>query len=190
MIFSKKSVTYLTLMFAVTALGSVYAKSSKKERHNSLVGSYAVDVTNLGFFGVYSFQEGGTLTWHDSASLEQPIPPLFPAGALATVGVGRWKEICKRSYKIVHASVINTRDLTTRNSCGDLLLAGIPFTRLKVEGTLELSDDCQFINGTLVLNFFQVDDISLTKPLLIEGQPIPPITATFIGQRIDFSDVN
>jgi hypothetical protein len=187
MLFSKKSITCMTMLLAAVSLGNVLnARSEKKERRDPLVGSFAVNIPTLGFFGDWSFHEDGTLVFQDSASIQQPTPTA-PEGRYGTISVGKWEKICKRSYKLVQASVLSNKDISTRNDCGDLLLAGIPFARLKVEGGLELSEDCKFITGELTLTFYEVADISLTEPLIVNGQPIPPIKTLFIGQRIGFS---
>lgn len=187
MIFSKKTVTCMTILLALTSLvNGAYARSDEKRKHDPLVGSFAVNITIGGeeVYAIWSFEEDGSIVFADTLGLQQPLPPLAPAGLYGSISLGKWKKVCKRSYTFVQDNVLNLKDTGTRNDCGDLLLAGIPFARGKGTGTIELSDDYQFINATATLIFYEIDDISLTKVKTINGQPLPPVTATLVGQRL------
>lgn len=180
MIFSKNSVICMAMLLAAVSLGSdLCARSEKSGKQDPVVGVYLLNFTPV-FYAVISFQAGGTTTFLDSVNIEQPFPPLAPAGFYGTPSVGVWKKICKGRYTWVDTGIINTKDITTRNECGDLLLAGIPFTRAKAVNEMELSEDGKFITGSATVTFYEVDDVTLTKQL-----PIPPLKVTFSGQRLE-----
>lgn len=186
MIYSRKLLFCLTVLLTLTAWGSpAYGHSVKKKKLDPIVGSYAVNVS-IGAYAIWMFHEDGTVVFADSLSIEQPLPPLAPAGLYETIAIGSWKKVNKGSYEFVQSNVINLKDITTRDASGDLLLAGIPFARAKGVGPIQLSSDGKCFTGASTINFYAIDDISLTVPATIDGQPLPSISATFIGQRIGF----
>lgn len=174
----KKQLVLLS-MLVISAMSSAPVFAKKNEKREPIIGTYCINIS-AGTFGIISFHANGTVSAQDTIALQQPFPPLAPAGVYATVSLGEWKKIGKRRYKFVQADVTSLKDISSP------LLPGILFARTKLVGEIVLSDDCQSVTAAATLSFHPFDDVTLTKPLIFNGQPIPPMDSTFFGDRVQY----
>ncbi len=174
---------FLYVLSAGLLMSAVVSSDVHAKKRDPIVGVWLGTVvaneTNL--YAVGTFNADGTFTIEDTSGIEQPVEGFQSfSGGYGSVYNGIWKKVGNHCYKIVASSLLNTKDTTLRNGCGDLVFPGIPFARTKIEGVLKLGDECQTLQGaTLTMSFFAPQDLTLT------GEPVrTPITITFFSERL------
>ena len=181
------------------ALGIAKEKHKRKHKHCCkkkppppfepiplIVGTWLFNetISDIGSFSVLSAHTDGIVTTHRSLSIKQPVPANFPTGNFTTVETGIWRERATTVFQLLATSVVN---VVTTGIPVDL--AGTtPFARTKIELTARLSDDgnSMSISGTITL--YEMDDLTLTKPLLDQNTGLPFVSnVASVGERLQFS---
>ena len=198
-----KKLLSLALVFALCASGSAFSKKRKKPKHTKpkkccpcppppfvppalIVGTWLFNenVSTIGSFSVLSAHSDGTLSTHRSLAIFQPVPADFPTGNLTTVDKGIWKERATTIFQVINVSVVN---IVTTGIPEDLQ-GVIDFARAKSELVLRISEDGDSMTITGTITLFEVDDLTLTKPLLNPNTGLPFVSNIVAnGSRLKFS---
>ncbi len=185
-----KTKKILILAFASLLLASsaLFSKNTKVTSQNkevnrghcchkkcSIVGTWTLNIEGFGgtpIWGLAQFQEDGSCIVMDSGDIGQPVPSAFPNGFAATVQMGSWKRISKKTFQIFFTAVFAPKD--PENCC-----LSIPFARSKLVGTVTLNEDCQDMNITFDVSFWALDDLTLNTT------PVAPATTLHaVGHKV------
>lgn len=172
--FAFTSALFLGAGMPAAANASNCGKKNKKlfVKKNPIVGSYALSVSGLN--GNLAFDAGGTV--HGQLEADAGAGnPFVPEGAFGTVWTGDWKRGCSRwEVEFVITNVIISKE------CDLPCIPGVATARSKILFSVAFSEDFSSFTGTVIGQFFDVNDLTFTRPL---G---PPSNFTVEGRRVNF----